>query len=567
MREDVAYAAGSTRLPSKDRGAAFRAGDTLVLRLRVHVFDCAEVHGLFDALAVARKDVDGANGASPRAAVLGGVRRRTRRASAGASSRSSGDLLVGARGHRVAERLVRRPRDDAAAARVRRAALARARARTLDFLFKSAQAPSGFFRSRWDGARWLDDGPTPARGAPSDAGRRATAAAPRGALAPRAPQRRRADLRRQALVVLQRLESSAQKPDARWLAGLGRVADAFVRLWDREKQLGQYVDVETGELIVGGSTSAGLAPAGLALAAGLLKRDDCLATAHAAGEHFYERWVRAGLTCGGPGDALQCPDGESAAALLESFVTLFEQTGDKVWLERATAAARLLVELGHLVRLPRSRARRPTCARPGAVFSNAQNRRGAPGHTLFSGDALLRLHRATGDVCVPRPPAGHSPQPRAVPAARGARRRGARPRPARERRGGRAPTRATGSKARPTSCRRRASSTRQSLLSYAEVPGVYVRTDTGFVYVFDHVEARVRERVPGRLVVSLKNPTAIDAVVRVLGEGEDEAARPLGPGALLAARAVAVTGGRRGRRRLRGAGGGPSVTRPRRALV
>ena len=342
------------------------------------------------------------------------------------------------------------------------------------------------------------------------------------------------------LLVLRRLEPST-KPEAPWLAGLGRAADAFVRLWDREKQLGQYVDVETGDLIVGGSTAAGLAPAGLALAGALLERDDCLETAHAAAEQYYERWVRAGLTCGGTGDALQCPDGESAAALLESFMTLYEQSGDKVWLPRARAAARLVSSWVISYDAPDA-ARAGALRATGAVFSNAQNGRGAPGYTLASGDALLRLYRATADVaCLDllrdtvhnlaqylpaadradreAPPAGERPPRRAradttdwldgapdvVPAAR--------------------------------------VFDASSLLSYSEVPGVYVRTDAGFVYVFDHVEARVRERVPGRFVVTIRNPTAFDAAVRVLAEGEAAAAKPLGPGGLLGARVVGVRAG------------------------
>ena len=56
-----------------------------------------------------------------------------------------------------------------------------------------------------------------------------------------------------------------------------RAADALVKLWERYKQLGQFVDIESGELVVGGSTSAGLAPAGLALAATQLKEPRYLA--------------------------------------------------------------------------------------------------------------------------------------------------------------------------------------------------------------------------------------------------------------------------------------------------
>jgi hypothetical protein len=541
VREDVVYAAGNMRLPSKDRGAAFRTGETLALRLRVHVFDCPEVEGLFEALALARKDLTGPTARPPERPFSASFAAHEARVNArfvpeaGVFSLSARPGAVewqsGWCGGLAATLPLLAFGEPPSRERARR---------TLAFLFKEAQAPSGFFRSSWDGERWHDDGPTPPRAGAGEAGRRSPAArhAGRWHLV-----RRSADaltFAAKQLLVLRRLEPST-KPEAPWLAGLGRAADAFVRLWDREKQLGQYVDVETGDLIVGGSTAAGLAPAGLALAGALLERDDCLETAHAAAEQYYERWVRAGLTCGGTGDALQCPDGESAAALLESFMTLYEQSGDKVWLPRARAAARLVSSWVISYDAPDA-ARAGALRATGAVFSNAQNGRGAPGYTLASGDALLRLYRATADVaCLDllrdtvhnlaqylpaadradreAPPAGERPPRRAradttdwldgapdvVPAAR--------------------------------------VFDASSLLSYSEVPGVYVRTDAGFVYVFDHVEARVRERVPGRFVVTIRNPTAFDAAVRVLAEGEAAAAKPLGPGGLLGARVVGVRAG------------------------
>ena len=61
-----------------------------------------------------------------------------------------------------------------------------------------------------------------------------------------------------------------------------------MRLWERYHQLGQFVDVETGELVVGGSTSAALAPAGLALAAACCKEPRYLQAAKAIGEHYYD---------------------------------------------------------------------------------------------------------------------------------------------------------------------------------------------------------------------------------------------------------------------------------------
>jgi hypothetical protein len=546
VREDVGYAAGSTRLPSKDRGAAFRAGDTLVLRLRVHVFECPEVRGLFDALAIVRKDLTGPTARPaelPFSAAFKAHEARVNQRFVEAAGIFSLDAREGALswqsgwcGGLAATSPLLAFGEPLSRERARR---------TLGFLFSSAQAPSGFFRSVYDGKRWLDDGPAAAPPSPSGAAtREATRRLPgtrhlgRWHLV-----RRSADaltFAAKQLMVMQR-QDPAFKADARWLGGLGRCADAFVRLWDRERQLGQYVDVETGDLIVGGSTSAGLAPAGLALAAALLKRDDCLATAHAVAEQFYDRYVRAGLTCGGPGDALQCPDGESAAALLESFVTLFEQTGEAMWLERATATARLVASWVISYDL-HDRAGAGDVRTSGAVLSNAQNGRGAPGYTLLSGDALFRLYRATGDAAhleLLRDTVHNLAQylPLAEQADRGA--------PVaqeRDARRARADTR-DWLEGAPGIVPATSVFDAACLLSYSEVPGVYVRTSSGFVFVFDHVEAQVRERSPGRLVLTVKNPLSIEAAVSLLGESDDEAARPLAPGALLAARVVTVPAG------------------------
>ncbi|HVU52696.1 MAG TPA: hypothetical protein VHL80_18575, partial [Polyangia bacterium] len=160
VREDVAYAAGSTRLPSKDRGAAFRAGDTIVLRLRAHVFECPEPAALFEALAVARKDLTG-----PTARPLerpfsdawraheARVNRRFVEESGIFSSRPRATEWQSGWCGGLATTLPLLTFGEPTA---------RARAlKTLDFLFRDAQAPSGFFRSRWDGARWLDVGPAP----------------------------------------------------------------------------------------------------------------------------------------------------------------------------------------------------------------------------------------------------------------------------------------------------------------------------------------------------------------------------------------------------------------------
>jgi len=66
------------------------------------------------------------------------------------------------------------------------------------------------------------------------------------------------------------------------------------------------------------------------------------------------------------------------------------------------------------------------------------------------------------------------------------------------------------------------------MLTYVEVPGLYVQPDTGFFRAIDHVEASLKENNHARLVLRLVNPTAFDASVKVLAENLPEMSRPLG---------------------------------------
>ena len=156
----------------------------------------------------------------------------------------------------------------------------------------------------------------------------------------------------------------------------------------------------------------------------------------------------------------------------------------------------------------------------------------APGYVLASGEALLRLYRATGDVSLlellrdtVHNLARHLPRSRGrrawLPTIRTA--------------GGR------------TRARRSSRWTGLfdgiGLLSYTEIPSIYVRPDTGFVFVFDHVTTRIKDRAPGQLTLSVTNPTRSEAALRVLSESTAAAAEPLSPGAVLGAQTVMVPAG------------------------
>jgi len=411
-------------------------------------------------------------------------------------------------------------------------------AATIAFALDGGQAPSGFFHAVSDGKTWFDDG-FKARLPPPVGGDRARAPA-----SPVYKQARRWHLVRRTAEALTYLVKQLAlierrpevhggvKSEPRWTDAARRAADALVKLWERHKQLGQFVDVDSGELIVGGSTSAGLAPAGLALAAAQLKEPRYLDVAKAIGEHYHERFVRAGLTCGGPGDALQAPDSQSAAALLDSFMTLFEATRDRIWIDRARAAAHLLASWVVAYDKPVTGG---GCGGPGlpraagGVLWSAASRRGSPGYLVSSGDALLRLYRATGDVALlellrdtVHNLAQYLPPRLSVPGS------GEVDDPS-------CPRTATAGWLEPSGgvIPTDGAFDAIGLLSYTEVPGIYARPDTGFVFVFDHVTARIKERGRERLTLAVTNPTGAAATVRILSETAESAAEPLRPGAVL----------------------------------
>jgi len=58
----------------------------------------------------------------------------------------------------------------------------------------------------------------------------------------------------------------------------------------------------------------------------------------------------------------------------------------------------------------------------------------------------------------------------------------------------------------------------------AEVPGVYLRTDTGRLEVFDHIDAAWNADAK---TLTLSNPTKFDAKVQMLAEDSAQTKSPL----------------------------------------
>lgn len=186
-----------------------------------------------------------------------------------------------------------------------------------------------------------------------------------------------------------------------WATAFRRTADALVRLWWREGDIGQFVDAGTGELLVPNSTNGALVPAALLAAADFTGDDSYLQAAEEIAEFYRVRFLERGLSCGGPCDAAQCPDSESAGELLVSFERLWERTGKKKYLEYARTAAALVATWvnAYDYKFPtESMFGKEGVHSTGAVWASVQNRHGAPGHFHYGcGDVLFRLWRATGD--------------------------------------------------------------------------------------------------------------------------------------------------------------------------
>ena len=187
---------------------------------------------------------------------------------------------------------------------------------------------------------------------------------------------------------------------AAFIEGARKAADGFVRLFNRYGQFGQFVDVHTGEIRVGGSTSAAIACAALAEAYRYFQNSEYLCVAKESGEWYYRNWLSKGYTTGGPGEILQGVDSESAFGLLESFVVLYDITGEDKWLTYARENAHYCSSwvVSYNYEFPKtSEFGRLGMKTVGSVFANIQNKHSAPGICTLSGDSLYKLWKWTGD--------------------------------------------------------------------------------------------------------------------------------------------------------------------------
>ncbi len=382
--------AAMTRLvrPSGDRPADWKTGDTLTIACRVYVFPSRARGDLLRRFAEVRKDL---NPAVRSESLPFGEARKL--------------LTALYRDHRWDERIGMFWLTDPAAANtgwnfiwqlgwcgggqvtlpllmcgdavIRQRAL-----RNLDVIFAKSQAASGFFNTIGNGEAFASFGFS------------------QNFKHHESLIRSQGDWLYMAQRQFRQIESGGGTVPAPWRDGLRKLADAFVRLWDKRGQFGQFVNVETGDLCIGGSTCGGIAPGGLALAARTYATPRYLAVAEAAARQYHRDWVRRGYTTGGPGEILSAPDAESAFGLFESFMALYEVTGATEWLGYAgellpiCASWTVSYDYRFPADSPMGRIQAQAC---GAVWASVQNMHAAPGICTWSGDSLLKYYRATGD--------------------------------------------------------------------------------------------------------------------------------------------------------------------------
>lgn len=381
--------------------------------------------------------------------------------------------------------------------------LTRSRAlRNLDRIFTRDRAESGFYYTMADANGHYPDGFGTAH--PHDM----------------TMIRKQADWLYCALKQFAVLKSRNQPVPASWDAGARGLADAFVTMWKKHGQFGQFFNLRTGEIQVGGSASGSDAPGALALASVRYANPEYLAVAEAAADKYDREYVQKGYTTGGPGEILSAPDSESAFAMLESFVVLHEVTGKPRWRDaaRRMAAQCATWVVSYDFAFPKNSPMGRADARStGAVWASVVNRHGAPGPCTLSADSLFRLWRSTGDPLVldlARDIARGMPQYLAMP-----------------------PERPLGTLKRGGICERVNLSTWEGrekvggnlfgscswvetalALATTEFPGLYVRPDSGVFVAFDHIRAEKISHKDGALTLRLTNPTRYTAKVAVFSE-------------------------------------------------
>ncbi len=318
---------------------------------------------------------------------------------------------------------------------------------------------------------------------------------------------------------------------AEWVDMFKKQADGIIKIWKDYGQFGQFIDVETGKMDINGSTAGAVCISGLALAAKYFNNPEYLLVAESAGHYYYNRDLSNGYLGGGPAEILQCQDSETAYDITEAFTVLYELTEKPEWLNYAQDAAALFSTwtVSYDYKFPVASAMHRIDARAtGAVWASIQNAHGAPGMYILSGNFLLKLYRATNDKrymellqdiahnIVQYTTTKTNPVVlKAVPGSVSERVNlcdweGA------ENVGGNIPD---GDSNMAWGI--------VTSLTITQNPGIYLRFDTGDLFVLDNVQVKVTGRDKNGVHLKITNPTPYDARVSVLAENSEQAKKIL----------------------------------------
>ena len=312
---------------------------------------------------------------------------------------------------------------------------------------------------------------------------------------------------------------------------IARQADAMVRFYRKNGQLGQFIHMKEEYLIQGETAGAAIAAAALALAYEYFGNEEYIKTAKALGELYRDDYLSKGICNGGPGEICQAPDSESAFALLESFVLLYETTGNQQWLKAAEEAFELAVTwvISYDFRFPEgSTASQLGIHTTGTVFANAQNKHSAPGICTLSGNSILKLYRFTGDKRYLQWIGRISHAVSQFVSLKD--------RPIKSLTGADLPAGYINERVQTSDWEGKetigeflyASNWPEvtMMLTYVEIPGIYMDLDRETLFCFDHVSAKIIKE-NGKSFLKVTNPTRYDTVVMLMADHSKERIAPV----------------------------------------
>jgi hypothetical protein len=508
VRELYKYRITDNQFPSDDRAPDFKAGDEVKIRFRIYFSEAPTLQSLFNRFAEIRKDLVGTTAAAKKTMPFseayqtvhdkfnkevekdGNWDEQFGYYTVGNRENFLQDWQIGWTGGMISTLPLLTDGSKTTQDRV---------LRVFDWLFPAGISPSGYF---WDsgekGNLWYGGDIRK----PTSTNWHLT--------------RKGGDGLYYVLKQFMAMESRKITVKDTWKTSAKGVADAFVKTWNNDGQFGNFIDSQTGKVAVGGSASGGIVPAALALAYKYYGDEAYLKTAEESAAYYYTYFVKKGITNGGPGDALQNPDSESCYALLESFTILYDITQNKQYLTMAEDIAMQFTTWVMAYNYPfpaSSTFGKLGMTSIGAVGANTQNKHGAPGICTHSGIGLLRLYRATGNkhyltllqeiaACIPQfishpqKPIGDLPFGWMS-----------------ERVSTTDWLEGIGEIVRHTTWAETA-----LMLTYTEIPGLYVQPDQSFFVAIDHVNVAVKKDDKTKLTLLISNPTSFTAKLKVLAE-------------------------------------------------